>query len=150
MRFSGADVVIELLKACPDLARTIDEKGNSLLHYACIQGHREVARKLINCDASLALHRNINGYLPVHMASVKGEVAVLDVLVLMASASFHNNTNEGESVFHLAVRYGQYDALVYLVHTCNGTNLIHYQDLYGNTILHVAVSGGRHQVRKEC
>ncbi|XP_041020412.1 ankyrin repeat-containing protein At5g02620-like [Juglans microcarpa x Juglans regia] len=140
------DAVIELLNACPDFARTIDENGNSLLHYACVQGHREATRMLINCDASLTLHRNINGYIPVHMASMNGKVAVLEELVLMASVSFHYDTNEGESVFHLAVRHGQYDALVYLVHTCNGTSLIHYQDLYGNTILHVAVSGGRHQI----
>ncbi|KAG2728995.1 hypothetical protein I3843_01G225400 [Carya illinoinensis] len=140
------DAVIELLHAYPDLARTTDEKGNSLLHYACIQGHREATQMLINCDASLTLHRNINGYIPVHMASMNGKVAVLEELVLMASLSFRYNTNEGESVFHLAVRHGQYDALVYLVQTCNGTNLIHCQDQYGNTILHVAVSRGRHQM----
>ncbi|XP_041002183.1 ankyrin repeat-containing protein At5g02620-like [Juglans microcarpa x Juglans regia] len=140
------DAVIELLNACPDFARTIDENGNSLLHYTCVQGHREATRMLINCDASLTLHRSINGYIPVHMASMNGKVAVLEELVLMASVSFRYDTNEGESVFHLAVRHGQYDALVYLVHTCNGTSLIHYQDLYGNTILHVAVSGGRHQI----
>jgi hypothetical protein len=36
------------------------------------------------------------------------------------------------------------------VHTCNGTNLIHRLDNYDNTILHLAVSAGQHQVRNEC
>jgi ankyrin repeat protein len=105
---------------------------------------------LLKCDATLASQYNFNGYMPVHMASMNGRVSVLEELVLIAPASFNHATNEGETVFHLAVIYGQYQALVYLVHTCNGTNLIHRLDNYDNTILHLAVSAGQHQVRNEC
>jgi ankyrin repeat protein len=106
---------------------------------------------LLKCDATLASQYNFNGYMPVHMASMNGRVSVLEELVLIAPASFYHATNEGEkTIFHLAVIYGQYQALVYLVHTCNGTNLIHRLDNHGNTILHLAVSAGQHQVRNEC
>ena len=128
----------------------IDERGNFPLHYACIHGHRDITSMLLRRDANLALHYNNNGYTPLHMASMNGRDSVLEEFVLRSPVSFNCTTNEGETVFHLAVRYGQYHALEYLVQVSNGTNLIHCQDRYGNTILHHAVYGGRHQVRNEC
>ncbi|XP_050286060.1 ankyrin repeat-containing protein ITN1-like isoform X2 [Quercus robur] len=140
------DVVRELLDARPNFALMIDENGNLPLHYACIRGHTDITWMLLSCDANLALHYNNNGFTPLHMASMHGRVSVLEEFVKMASVSFHYATYEGESVFHLAVRYGQYHALVYLVHVSNGTNLMHCQDRNGNTILHAAVSVGHHQI----
>lgn len=104
---------------------------------------------LISSDINLSLQYNNNGYTPVHLASMNGRVPVLEEFVVMAPVSFYDATSEGETVFHLAVEYGHYPALVYLVQTCNGTNIIHRQDEYGNAILHVAVSHRHHQVRNE-
>ncbi|KAM3699707.1 hypothetical protein ACJW31_05G046300 [Castanea mollissima] len=113
------------------------------IHVAAYKGHTDVVRDF---DASLALQYNKNGFTPLHMASMNGSVSVLDEFVKMAPVSFHYTTFEGETVFHLAVRYGQYQALAYLVHVSNGTNLIHRQDRNGNTILHLAVFSGRQQI----
>ncbi|KAK4590755.1 hypothetical protein RGQ29_021075 [Quercus rubra] len=140
------DVVRELLDASPNFALMLDENGNLPLHFACIRGHTDITWMLLSCDASLALQYNNNGFTPLHMASMHGRVSVLEEFVKFASVSFHYATYEGETVFHLAVRYGQYHALVYLVHVSNGTNLMHRQDRNGNTILHAAVSGGHHQI----
>nr|POE99778.1 ankyrin repeat-containing protein itn1 [Quercus suber] len=140
------DVVRELLDASPNFALMLDENGNLPLHFACIRGHTDITWMLLSCDAGLALQYNNNGFTPLHMASMHGRVSVLEEFVKMASVSFHYATYEGETVFHLAVRYGQYHALVYLVHVSNGTNLMHRQDRNGNTILHAAVSGGHHQI----
>ncbi|KAL4626059.1 hypothetical protein ACB092_05G068400 [Castanea dentata] len=140
------DVVRELLDARPSFALMIDENGNLPLHYACIRGHTDITWMLLSFDASLALQYNKNGFTPLHMASMNGSVSVLDEFVKMAPVSFHYATFEGETVFHLAVRYGQYQALAYLVHVSNGTNLIHRQDRNGNTILHLAVFSGRQQI----
>lgn len=128
--------------------RTADAMDTAL-HLACIEGHREIVRILLMREATLALQYNNNGCTPLHIASMNGKVSVLEEFVLLAPASFYHATSEGHTVFHLAVIHGQYQALVYLVHTCNGTNLIHRQDNYGNTSLHLAVSGGHHQVRNE-
>ncbi|KAG7997742.1 hypothetical protein I3843_01G225200 [Carya illinoinensis] len=140
------DIVREILNAYPNFAQQIDENGNLPLHYSCIHGHREITWMLLMRDKNLALQYNINGYTPPHMASMNGKVSVLEELVLMAPESLHCATIEGETVFHLAVRYGQYHALAFMAHACNATNLIHHQDQYGSTILHHAVSGGRHQI----
>ncbi|CAL5191073.1 unnamed protein product [Lathyrus oleraceus] len=77
---------------------------------------------------------------------MNGKVSVLNDFVSGSSASFHCLTREEETVFHIAVRYGCYDALVFLVQIANGTNLLHCQDRYCNTALHLAVSGGRHKM----
>lgn len=129
------------------MAQKVDEKGNLALHYACNEGHREITWMLLRRDPNLALQYNNNGYTPLHLAAIHGDVSVLEEFARKAPASFQYLTKEEESVFHLAVRYGKFEALVFLVHFSNTTNLLHCQDRYGNTVLHLAVSGGRNQVR---
>jgi ankyrin repeat protein len=102
---------------------------------------------LLRRDSNLALQYNNNGYTPLHLAVMNGKVSILNDFVSGSAASFYYTTREEETAFHLAVRYGCYDALVFLVQVANGTNLLHCQDRYGNTVLHLAVSGGRHKVR---
>ncbi|KAJ7963053.1 Ankyrin repeat-containing protein [Quillaja saponaria] len=140
------DVVRELLNACLELAQVTDENGNSPLHYACNEGHRDIAWMLLRRDANLALQYNNNGYTPLHLAVKNGKVSVLEDVVLSVAASLHYLTREEETIFHLAVRYGQYDGLRLLVHVSIGTNLLHCQDRYGSTALHLAVTGGRHKI----
>lgn len=132
----------------PSFAQKTDEKGNSSLHYACNEGHREITWMLLRRDANLALQYNNNGYTPLHLAAIHGEVSVLEEFAKKTPAAFHYLTKEEETIFHLAVRYGKYEALVFLLLSSNGTNnLLHCQDRYGNTVLHLAVSRRRHQVR---
>ncbi|XP_015894585.3 ankyrin repeat-containing protein At5g02620 [Ziziphus jujuba] len=140
------DIVRALLNVNPDLAQTVDEYRNSALHYATEGGHREVTWMLLKFDAQLAHKYNNRGYTPLHLAAINYNVTVLEGFVLMASASFQCLTNEGETVFHLAVKHGQYDALVFLTHVCNGMNFFQCQDRHGNTILHLAVSLGHHKM----
>ncbi|KEH39550.1 ankyrin repeat plant-like protein [Medicago truncatula] len=140
------DVVRELLNKWPDLIQVIDEKGNTALHHACYKGHFEIVWILLSRDSKLALQYNNNGYTPLHLAVIKGKVSTLDYFVVVSTAYFHYPTREEETVLHLAVRYGCYDALVFLVRVAYGTNLVHRQDKYGNTVLHLAVSGGRHKM----
>lgn len=144
---SGADVVKELLGVCPDLARMVDENGNSPLHYAASKGHREITWMLLRLDPKLAEQHNNNGHTPLHLAAINYKVSVLQMFVSMAKPSFQIVTKAGEMVFHLAVRYGRYDALVYLTHVCNDIEFFDCRDIYGNTILHLAVSEAQHKVR---
>lgn len=148
--FFAADIVREILNTNPTFTQKIDEKGNSPLHYACSEGHREITWMLLRRDANLALQYNNNGYTPLHLAAIHGEVAVLEEFTLKTPAAFHYLTKEEETIFHLAARYGKYEALAYLVLTSNGTNnLLLCQDRYGNTVLHIAVSRRRYQVRNK-
>ncbi|PON88579.1 Transmembrane protein [Trema orientale] len=143
---ASRDVVREILNMSPYLGQKIDEKANSALHYACEEGHREITWMLLRRDPNLALQYNNNGYTPLHLAAIHGEVSVLEEFARKAPAAFHYLTQEEESVFHLVVRHGKFEALVFLVHVSSGTNLLHCQNRYGNTVLHLAVSRGRHQI----
>ena len=144
-----ADVVRALLNVNPDMAQMADANGNTALHYAAKEGHREVTWMLLRFDALLANKYNNSCHTPLHMAAINYKVTVLEGFVMMAPASFQCLTNEGETVFHLAVKHGQHDALVFLLHVCNGANFLHCQDRLGNTILHLAVSGGHHKVKNK-
>lgn len=125
----------------------VDDKGNSPLHHACNEQRREIVWILLGRDANLALQYNYNGYTPLHLAAIHGEVLILEEFARKAPAAFHYLTKEDETIFHLVVRYGKYEALLYLLSVASGTNLLTCRDRYGNTVLHLAVSGGRHKVR---
>ncbi|RDX63986.1 Ankyrin repeat-containing protein, partial [Mucuna pruriens] len=140
------DVVRELLNKWSELTQVIDDDGNSPLHHACDRGHREIAWILLRRDPTTALKYNNSGYTPLHMAVMNGKVSILEDFMSSIAAAFHYLTREEETVFHLAVRYGWYDALEFLVRVSNGTNLLHCQDRYGNTVLHLAVMGRRHKM----
>ncbi|XP_062023924.1 ankyrin repeat-containing protein ITN1-like [Rosa rugosa] len=140
------DIVREILNICPNYAQKADDNGNSPLHYACNKGHREITWLLLQRDVNLALQYNNNGYTPSHLAAINGNISVLEDFALKAPAAFHYLTKEEETIFHLTVRYGKYQALLFLVHVANSTNLLHCQDRYGNTILHLAVSGARYEI----
>ncbi|KAI4329220.1 hypothetical protein L6164_021507 [Bauhinia variegata] len=140
------DVVRELLNKFPELAQLLDDNGNSPLHHACNKGQREIVWILLKRDMNLALQFNNNGYTPLHLAVIIGKVSILEDFVSVATASFCYLTREEETIFHLAVRYGHYEALVFLLQVPNGTNLLHCQDRYGNSVLHHAVAGGRYKM----
>ncbi|XP_027929673.1 ankyrin repeat-containing protein At5g02620-like [Vigna unguiculata] len=140
------DVVRELLNKWSELTQVIDDNGNSPLHHACERGHREIAWILLRRDPNLGLLHNNNGYTPLHLAVMNGKVSILQDFASSIAASLNRITREEETVFHLAVRYGWHDALEFLVHASNGTNLLHCQDRYGNTVLHLAVIGKRYKM----
>ncbi|KAI5337007.1 hypothetical protein L3X38_016276 [Prunus dulcis] len=131
-----------------------DEKGNSPLHYASSKGQREITRavpwtllKLNPRPAQKAQQYNHNGHTPLHLAAINYRVPVLEVFLLLAEPSFQVVTKSGETVFHLAVRYGRYNALVYLTtHVSNDIDFFDCRDLYGNTILHLAISEAQHKI----
>ncbi|XP_038899257.1 ankyrin repeat-containing protein At5g02620-like [Benincasa hispida] len=140
------DMVRELVNASPRVAEMADLNGNLALHIACSKGMREMVWALLQRDANMAMQYNKNGYTPLHLAAMNGKVAVLEDFLSMASSAFYQFTKEGETIFHLIVRYGRYDAFVYLFHVCNGSNLLYSRDRYNNTLLHLAIAGHRHQI----
>lgn len=139
-------IVRKILEVCPNFAQKIDRNGYSPLHCSCHRGHVEITRMILKADAELALEFNNDGHTPLHLAAMNGNTAILKEFMSMAPTSFECHTKNGETIFHLIVRYNHYDAFIYLVHAFNDTNIFHCPDQYGNTIFHIAVSGGHHQI----
>ncbi|XP_050382025.1 ankyrin repeat-containing protein At5g02620-like [Argentina anserina] len=140
------DVVKELLRVCPGLAYKVDEKGNYPLHNATSKENREITWTLLKLDPKLAQQHNLSGHTPLHLAAINYKVSVLQVFVSVAKPAFQIVTKDGETVFHLAVRYGRYDALVYLTYVCVDMDFFDCRDRYSNTILHLAVSEAQHKI----
>ncbi|KAM5555198.1 ankyrin repeat-containing protein [Rosa sericea] len=140
------DVVKELLRVCPDLAYMVDEKGNYPLHYATSKENREITWTLLKLDPKLAQKHNLSGQTPLHLAAINYKISVLQVFVSVAKPSFQIVTKAGETVFHLAVKYGRYDAIVYLTCVCDDVDFFDCRDRYSNTILHLAVSEAQHKI----
>uniref|UniRef100_A0A2N9E6V1 PGG domain-containing protein n=1 Tax=Fagus sylvatica TaxID=28930 RepID=A0A2N9E6V1_FAGSY len=116
------------------------------LHVAASRGHTGVVQELLNVFPDLAWKVDENGYSPLHHASMKAKTAIFEVFEQMAPLSFHHLTRQGETVFHLTVKYKHYDAFVWLVGAFHNTDLFHHPDQFGNTLLHLAVSRGCSQI----
>ncbi|KAF7836479.1 ankyrin repeat-containing protein [Senna tora] len=141
------DVVRELLKKWPYLDGEADDNGNSALHHACSEGHRQIVWMLLRHNRNLALRYNFHGYTPLHLAVISGcSVSILWEFAFSSAASFLRLTGEDDTVFHLAVRYANSDALVFLANFSFSRNLLHHQDRFGNSVLHLAVAGGCHKI----
>ncbi|KAK0598767.1 hypothetical protein LWI29_037809 [Acer saccharum] len=141
-----ADIVGHLLNLCPNLAHNKDVNGYSPLHYACSKGHVSIDIVLLRFDLNLALQFDNICYSPLHLAAMNGDLAILHEFVALAPASFQFLTTCGVTVFHLAARFNHYIALIYLATVFCDTYLFHQPDKFGNTILHIAISGGHYHV----
>lgn len=131
-----------------EFAYTMDEGGNTPLHYASEKGHKDITGMLLKLDSKLAQKYNKDGLTPLHLAIINYKVLVVQGYVNLAGASFECRTREGDTIFHLALKHGRTEALKYLISVCNGMDLFNTPDQSGNSILHLAVSLGHHQVRK--
>ncbi|KAK9266098.1 hypothetical protein L1049_003444 [Liquidambar formosana] len=140
------DIVREILNVRPNFASKIDKNGFSPLHYSSSRDHLEITKMLLNLNQELAVQYDNNGYTPVHLAAMNGKTEILKEFLSIAPTSFQFLTKEGETVFHLFVRFNQYDAFICLVQVFEDTKLINCPDQYGNTILHLAAYGKHQQL----
>ena len=122
------------------------KNGYSPLHHACISGHLEITRILLTLSTDLALQFSNTGYMPLHLAAMNAKTSLFEEFEQMAPISFHHLTTEGETVFHLTVKYKHYESFIWLAGAFHNTDLFHRPDQCGNTLLHLAVSRGCDQV----
>lgn len=136
------EIVKMILRACPNMAQKIDSDGCNPLHYACKNGHLEITKLLLRHDLDLTLIYNNKGFKPLHLAAIHGNGTILEEFLAMAPTSFDCLTTDGDNVFHLLVRFNAHSAFMCLEHVFGDTKLFQQPDQFGNTILHIAISGG--------
>ncbi|PRQ51049.1 putative ankyrin repeat-containing domain, PGG domain-containing protein [Rosa chinensis] len=136
------DIVKTILEACPRFAWKVDNKGYLPLHLACEKGQLEITKTLLMIDPNLSLELNRYRYTPLHLAAMNGQNQILEELLLCSPRSLELRTGDGETVFHLSVRFNRYDVFTSLAKNCNHTNLLNQADKQGNTVLHLALSAG--------
>lgn len=143
----GADIVKLILSVRPNFAGKVNKNGMFPLHYASSRGNLEITKLLLGLDSDLAREYNNGGYTPLHLAAINGNVKILEAFIESAPTSFSCLTNEGETVFHLTVRFDKQTAFMCLAESSQFTNLLDQQDGVGNTILHLAVLRKNEHVR---
>ncbi|KAD4889162.1 hypothetical protein E3N88_21235 [Mikania micrantha] len=124
-----------LLENWPDLAQQ-HINGSLALHCACRSGQLEITTLLLRMNPDQALQFDENGYTPLHLAAINGSVAILQEFASVAPLSFQLQSEYGENVMHLTLRYNKFDAFKFAYGMLKGTHLLDQADKFGNTIKH--------------
>ncbi|OMO67006.1 hypothetical protein CCACVL1_20866 [Corchorus capsularis] len=110
------DFVKEIIHRKPEFTRELDSRNSSSLHLASAKGN------------------------PLHLAAMKGQIDVLKELVQARPDAARITMAWGETIFHLCVKYGQFESLKLLIEVMDDHEVVNAKDDYGMTILHLAVS----------
>ncbi|KAL7083406.1 hypothetical protein ACP275_14G159700 [Erythranthe tilingii] len=152
-----------LIKDDPFLLRAValsDEENP--LHIACIGGHLDFVKELLNQRPGFAEELSKDGFTPLHVTSSCGDVEIVkelekriplhcavskgrvEVITELLSACLNSVaevTARGETCFHLAVnRFDTFKALCEHVVSLGKEDILNNKDEQGNTILHLASS----------
>ena len=119
----------------------VSEGGGTALYFAVKRGHLAAAKLLIERGANVNVGSNYWGYL-LTIASVKARVDL--ITLLLANGANPNSTFDGESVLHVAVKYGRLACVKALVEAGADVNAPTYGDKYHGTRtpIHLAIRYG--------
>ena len=82
--------------------------------------------------------RDKNGFLPIHMASLKGHIDVMRELLRCCSYPKELLNDNYQNILHTTAINGKYDVVSYILKTPKLKELINDRDKDGNTLLHLA------------
>lgn len=128
------------------LARYSHARSKSLVHAACLGGHLDVVRYLVDeqgCDPS---HPDDNGVTPLHLACKEGQIDVVKYLLTEKNNFEVKGDSENVTPLHYAAASGHLDILKYLIRNmkCDPKSKTHMQD----TALHYASDHGHFEVAR--
>ena len=108
-----------------------DDKNNTMLHIAVIQGDVETVKLLIKKGAD-PLAVNNEGKTPLFIASYNGNLKIMDTLIQLG-VNINQTNNWGENALVFAINGSKIDSIKYLI--TKGIN-INNQNNTGLTVLH--------------
>ncbi|KAM0944974.1 putative ankyrin repeat-containing domain, PGG domain, ankyrin repeat-containing domain superfamily [Dioscorea sansibarensis] len=139
------DLAHELIIRNPKLALDLNPRGLSAMHLASAHGNLEIVKLLISKVGShLCFSKDKDGRLPIHSASMKDRIDILDELIKVCPESARALTYQNESILHLAVQFNSFETLEFLVEKMEVDDdldeILNLKDDKGNTILHHSVA----------
>ncbi len=102
-----------LLQTNPDLVRSKDNKGGMPLHYAAIEGHKDVVELLLANKADVNAKAN-DGETPLYLAALYGHRDVAKLL-LANKADVNARDNHGQTPLFAAALYDRKDIAELLI-----------------------------------
>ncbi|KAI3893108.1 hypothetical protein MKX03_015678 [Papaver bracteatum] len=143
------DFVTRVLSIKPELASETDlAQSSTLLHLASAGNNAGMVKVLLKVAADACKDIDRNGNIPIQVATMKGRVEIMKLLIDAFPESIQVLTSRKETLLHLCVKYNRLEALRLLVplfpRADNDDNLefvsVNSSNDEGNTILHLAVA----------
>ena len=141
VRAGDAEKVKALLQADPKLAEARTEDGSTALHLAALEGHSDIARRLLAGGAQVNA-RGLREETPLHMAMYDAHLEVAEVL-LASQADVNAQNADGQTPLHLAARKGHRALVLFLLD--HGAD-VDAKDRQDATPLHAAAAAGHKEV----
>ncbi|XP_018721206.2 protein ACCELERATED CELL DEATH 6 [Eucalyptus grandis] len=111
-----------------------DSGGGNLFHFAAHTNRIQVFKLLEQGAEYLANDRDNKGDLPIHIASKMGHVHLIEKLLPVSGLL----NRQGQTILHVAAKYGRSSAVKYMLKHPNLGKLINKRDHDGNTPSHLA------------
>ncbi|KAK1425997.1 hypothetical protein QVD17_14664 [Tagetes erecta] len=152
-RFGHVELVMEVLKRCPEMVVAENGELETALHEACREGKVEVMKLLMEADEGvvgkvncrgfqwLLVHELDAGMCSIHVAAAAGHTEILKEILKARPEFARKCTSEGYSPLHLACSRGHVDTIRQLLWF--DPDLLYLRDHNGWTPLHWASMKGR-------
>ncbi|XP_021744389.1 protein ACCELERATED CELL DEATH 6-like [Chenopodium quinoa] len=134
---AGSDILKLILDNHNELIKLVEDDGQSPLSYAAFKGHIEGVQYLLNKFPKFAYECDKEASFPIHKAACSGNVEVIQKLHMTKNLL----NKKGQSILHLAAKYGKSKLVLYLIKMPELARLINLKDEDGNTPLHLATRG---------
>jgi len=146
----------EILNLKPSFAWKLNPQGSSPIHLAMQKNQKRMVYRFVNINKDLVRVKGRECFTPLHYASQIGEVDLLTKFLFSCPESIEYLTIRGETALHIAVKYGQYEALKVLVSWLKKNKrrgaqklengILNKRDDAGNPILHISALRSELQV----
>jgi ankyrin repeat protein len=138
-----SEILEQIAKEKPGLLRRKDEKGGNPFHCAAYMGYVWGTQFLFDKYRDGAIQQNDEGNMPIHVASKKDHVDVVDAYISNWTDATEFLNSKRQNILHVAAESGRHQVVKYILRKKNLEPLINEQDLDGNTPLHLASKNGR-------
>ncbi|KAG5545347.1 hypothetical protein RHGRI_017722 [Rhododendron griersonianum] len=123
-----------------------DEEGRNALHFSASLGFLEGVKFLLSNFCSAAYQRDKYGLFPIHTATSKGHVDIIQGMLQHCPDSRELLTLQGQNIFHVAAKSGNAKAIISMLKMPELEKLLNEKDDEGNTPLHVATICGHPRI----
>ncbi|KAF8008212.1 hypothetical protein BT93_K2015 [Corymbia citriodora subsp. variegata] len=132
---SRLDLATQILEKNVKLFAMTNSRGSNVFHLAAFLNIVPVFDKLLRPETEyLARQGDMNGDLPIHIASKRGFVDLIEKLLPISIVY----SGRGQSILHVAAKYGSTQVVKYVLRHPQLWMMIHDRDDDGNTPLHLA------------
>uniref|UniRef100_A0A5B6YN64 PGG domain-containing protein n=1 Tax=Davidia involucrata TaxID=16924 RepID=A0A5B6YN64_DAVIN len=138
IRTRNKELLDKLLSYRPSLMDSNDENGTTPLSYAASIGYLEGVCYILEGFVECTYRSDGNGLYPIHMASSKGHINIIQEFLQCCPDSRELLNRQGQNILHIAAENGKADAISYMLKVPELENLINERDDGGNTALHLA------------